>query len=740
MLSRLLSSQARATWRRNGRFASALPVWRGLGASADYTTTADGLKQFEKVLIANRGEISCRVIKSCKKLGIKTVAIYSEADADAKHVRMADEAYCVGPAPSNQSYLNIDKVIDIVKRSGAEAVHPGYGFLSENRNFAKALQSIGVEFVGPSPEAIWSMGDKIMSMRLAQEAGVSCAPRYDGEVRDVGHALELARDIGYPVIMKASAGGGGKGMRVAWSEGELADGFRLAREEAKSSFGDDRMLLQHFVCPTDGRHIEIQVIADKFGNVACFPERECSIQRRKQKVIEESPSVLLSEETRLKMQQQAADLCQKVGYHTAGTVEFLADNDQNFYFLEMNTRLQVEHPVSEEVTGEDLVELMLRVAAGNKLPDHLRHAEGSQEFQDKKCWSVPFKGWSFESRVYAEDPLRGFLPSIGNLQRYLEPTSALVPEGVTAEEQRVRCDSGVFEGSEISMHYDPMISKLITFANSGPGKERESRQKAIDLMCHSLDHYVIRGLNDNICFLRALYEHPDFVAGRLTTDFLDNEYKNGFHGIELTELRQRELAGVAATMVLSKTRGDVSAIDPQVLYCGVTDDTMQKVHVAPNGSNGVLLTFSDESTMELNDVAFQAHNSLFEAIASNDKGAVGPLVSQFLDMLDNGVKLKFLGNTYNLSVRTEKQQQYSKFMIPKVPVDTSKFCMTPMPGTLISLSVNVGDTVESGQEIAVVEAMKMQNILRAEKKGTVKAILADAGAVLSLDEVIVEFD
>jgi len=354
-------------------------------ASRGIVTLPDGSKQFEKVLIANRGEISCRVIESCQKLGIKTVAIYSEPDAESKHVKMADEAYCVGPAPSLQSYLNIDKVIEVIKESGAEAVHPGYGFLSENRDFANALKDIGVEFVGPDAEAIWSMGDKIMSMRIAQEAGVSCAPRYDGEVADVDHALELAEDIGYPVIMKASAGGGGKGMRVAWTPEELADGFRLAREEAKASFDDDRMLLQHFVCPTDGRHIEIQIIADKHGNVACFPERECSIQRRKQKVIEESPSVLLTEETRLKMQQQAADLCQKVGYHCAGTVEFLADNDQNFYFLEMNTRLQVEHPVSEEVSGEDLVELMLSVAAGNKLPERLRHAEGSEEFKTKRC-------------------------------------------------------------------------------------------------------------------------------------------------------------------------------------------------------------------------------------------------------------------------------------------------------------------------------------------------------------------
>ena len=354
-------------------------------ASRGIVTLPDGSKQFEKVLIANRGEISCRVIESCQKLGIKTVAIYSEPDAESKHVKMADEAYCVGPAPSLQSYLNIDKVIEVIKESGAEAVHPGYGFLSENRDFANALKDIGVEFVGPDAEAIWSMGDKIMSMRIAQEAGVSCAPRYDGEVADVDHALELAEDIGYPVIMKDSAGGGGKGMLVAWTPEELADGFRLAREEAKASFDDDRMLLQHFVCPTDGRHIEIQIIADKHGNVACFPERECSIQRRKQKVIEESPSVLLTEETRLKMQQQAADLCQKVGYHCAGTVEFLADNDQNFYFLEMNTRLQVEHPVSEEVSGEDLVELMLSVAAGNKLPERLRHAEGSEEFKTKRC-------------------------------------------------------------------------------------------------------------------------------------------------------------------------------------------------------------------------------------------------------------------------------------------------------------------------------------------------------------------
>jgi propionyl-CoA carboxylase alpha chain len=479
------------------------------------------------------------------------------------------------------------------------------------------------------------------------------------------------------------------------------------------------------------------VIADKFGNVACFPERECSIQRRKQKVIEESPSVLLTEETRLKMQQQAADLCQKVGYHTAGTVEFLADNDQNFYFLEMNTRLQVEHPVTEEVTGEDLVELMLSVAAGNKLPERLRHTEGSAEHDAKACWSVPFEGWSMESRIYAEDPLRGFLPSTGNLQKYKEPTNSLVDEKF-ADVQRVRVDSGVFEGSEISMFYDPMISKLITFAK---GKTpQESRNQAIELMNRALDQYLIRGLSDNICFLRALFEHPRFTEGRLSTEMLDNEYKDGFQGIELDSIRQRKLAGLAATMHLAMDVESMDNIEAQTLYCGPDPDNMQKIHFSALSADSVLLTFSDDQSMELNNINFKAHETIFEAIATDGTQTLGPVVAQYLDIMNMGVKVKYLGNTYQVSIQNEKEYKYSKFMIPKPPVDTSKFCLSPMPGTLISVAVQPGDEVQVGQEIAVVEAMKMQNILRSEKKLTVKKVAGEPGQVLSLDELIVEFD
>lgn len=411
---------------------------------------ASGGKLFDKILIANRGEIAVRVMETAKRMGIKTVAIYSEADVRSLHVSMADEAVCVGPAASSESYLQIERIIQACKDTGAQAVHPGYGFLSENSAFATRLAEEKIGFVGPSAHAMDNMGDKIQSMRIAEEAGVSCAPRFDGEVHEVEDALRIARDIGYPIIMKASAGGGGKGMRVAWEESELAEGFTLARQEALASFGDARMLIQRFVCPTDGRHIEIQIIGDKHGNYVTFPERECSLQRRKQKVVEESPSPLFSgkpggEERRAEMQAQAVQLCRSVGYHSAGTVEFLADADMNFYFLEMNTRLQVEHPVTEEVSGEDLVELMLRVEAGEKLPERLRTLPGPSH-------AAPFKGWAVETRVYAEDPLRGFLPSIGQLTAYVEPPKEMA-----------RTDSGIRPGSAISMHYDPMISKLVTY-------------------------------------------------------------------------------------------------------------------------------------------------------------------------------------------------------------------------------------------------------------------------------------
>lgn len=671
---------------------------------------------FDKILIANRGEIACRVMRTCRRLGIKTVAVYSDADAQALHVRMADEAVHVGGAASADSYLRIDRIMDAIHSTGAQAVHPGYGFLSENRDFSQALSDNGIEFIGPGPHAIEAMGDKIKSMRIAQEAGVSTAPRYDGEVHTVEHALEIGKEVGYPIIMKASAGGGGKGMRVAWDESELAEGFRLAREEAASSFGDDRMLIQHYVCPTDGRHIEIQLVGDKHGNYLTLPERECSLQRRNQKVIEESPSVLLTPATRAAMQAQSAELARSVGYHSAGTVEFLCDNDENFYFLEMNTRLQVEHPVTELVTGVDLVEQMIRVAAGEELPRKLLETD----------WSQPssMNGWALESRVYAEDPLRGFLPSIGRLTSYAEPDADSLPG--------VRVDSGIVEGSEISMYYDPMISKLCTH-----GKDRE---EATERMTDALDAYVIRGLNHNVEFLHDLYRHPRWASGALTTDMIEDEYSDGFKGVSLTEEETLHLVANAYILHLRNEMQDWSVGDATIhqgqqmeLVCSVNGEEYSVSVEEP----GIRISQEGGETrhLDVQDFSWSTNDYL---VHSNfgDKD----IIMQYGGRSTEGVNLIYAGSTFNVVVRTKPAQEFAKLMIPKVQVDRSNFLLSPMPGSLISVDVEVGDTVEAGQALCVVEAMKMQNVLRAEKAGTVKQINAAQGDTLQVDEAIMEFE
>eukprot|EP00949_MAST-11_sp_MAST-11-sp1_P004041 g4041.t1 len=673
-------------------------------------------KLFDKILIANRGEIACRVARTARILGIKTVAIHSDADDKSLHVRECDEAYNVGPAPSAESYLNVDRIMEVIHATGAQAVHPGYGFLSENRDFATRLADEGITFIGPSAHAIEKMGDKIESMRIAEDAGVSCAPRFNGEVDTVEHALSIAEDIGYPIIMKASAGGGGKGMRVAWNPDELVEGFRLARDEAAASFGDNRMMIQHFVCPVDGRHVEIQLVGDSHGNVLCLPERECSIQRRNQKVIEEAPSVLLSEETRAKMQEQAAMLARAVGYTSAGTVEFLADNDENFYFLEMNTRLQVEHPVTELITGVDLVEQMIRVAAGHELPKELL----------EKDWSKlsTMNGWAIESRIYAEDPLRGFLPSIGRLTHYEEPHG-----------DGVRVDSGIVEGSEISMHYDPMISKLCTHGTD--------RKDAIDRMKSALDSYVIRGLNHNTEFLQDVYNHQRFIDGSITTNFISDEYPEGFNGIALTNEESIELAVAAAlrhASVESKGEDDLRYV------CTLKGD--EKFTVELNVSEDGDQVSADVETMDgsgrketvLIAGVDKDRSKMYLTLASADNEDAATRTIQIHPSTDAGQVLQLAGAVSEVVVQTPREHELSLHMIAKPEVDMSKFLVSPMPGSLISVNVNEGDTVQPGQEICVVEAMKMQNVLRAEKASTVKKVLANPGATLQVDEVIVEYE
>ncbi len=659
---------------------------------------------FKKILIANRGEIACRIIDSAKKMGIKTVAVYSEADTDAKHVNMADEAVFIGPAPAADSYLIGDKIIAACKETGAEAIHPGYGFLSENAGFLKAVEKAGLTFIGPGEVAITSMGDKIESKKLAAKAGVSTVPGYVGEIADAKEALKIASDIGYPVMIKASAGGGGKGMRVAYSADEVDDGFNASRSEAKSSFGDDRIFIEKYI--EQPRHIEIQVLGDTHGNIVHLFERECSIQRRHQKVIEEAPSPFLDDETRAKMGAQAVALAKAVDYKSAGTVEFIMDRDRNFYFLEMNTRLQVEHPVTEKITGLDLVEQMIRVAAGEKL--------------GFKQDDLKIDGWAMEARVYAEDPYRNFLPSIGHLSRYQTPD----------ENHHVRVDTGVYEGAEISMFYDPMIAKLITHGGS--------RDEAIAIMRIALDQYYIRGISHNIPFLSAIMAHKRFQSGDITTNFIAEEYPQGFEGGELSPEVALNLQAVAAYMhEVEATRarmidGPDNTGTPQgapwtVLLDGKTMD----VTVLPSENGAHVLM--DHTSLELSS-SWTPGQPVFKGFAA------GQRISIEIDKLDMGYRLTTDGVAKEIKVMTSRQAALYVLMPEKVAPDTSKLLLCPMPGLVVSLNVAEGDKVSAGQGLAIVEAMKMENILRAERDGVVKSVNAKAGDSVAVDEVIMEFE
>ena len=680
---------------------------------------------FNKILIANRGEIACRVIKTARKMGIGTVALYSDADKLALHVEMADEAVHIGPPPANQSYIVIDKVMDAIRQTGAQAVHPGYGFLSENAKFAEALEAEGVTFVGPPKGAIEAMGDKITSKKIAQEAGVSTVPGYMGLIEDAEEAVKISNDIGYPVMIKASAGGGGKGMRIAWTDEEAREGFQSSKNEAANSFGDDRIFIEKFV--TQPRHIEIQVLCDTHGNGIYLGERECSIQRRNQKVVEEAPSPFLDEATRKAMGEQAVALAQAVGYASAGTVEFIVDGEKNFYFLEMNTRLQVEHPVTELITGVDLVEQMIRVAAGEKL----------SITQD----DVKLTGWAIENRLYAEDPYRGFLPSIGRLTRYRPPQE--VAAGPLADngkwqddsvqgETAVRNDTGVYEGGEISMYYDPMIAKLCTWA--------PTRAEAIEAMRIALDSFEIEGIGHNLPFLSAVMDHPKFVSGDMTTAFIAEEYPEGFEGVELGEPTLRRIAAAAAAMhrVAEIRRTRIS---------GRMDNHERRVgsewNVSLQGQSFDVTISADRegSTLRFADGAEMRVSSRWtpgDQLAHVDID--GETLVLKVGKISGGFRIRSRGADLKVHVRTPRQAELAGRMPEKQAADTSKMLLCPMPGLVVKVDVEEGQEDQEGQALCTVEAMKMENILRAERKGVVSKINAGPGDSLAVDDVIMEFE
>jgi propionyl-CoA carboxylase alpha chain len=667
---------------------------------------------FKRILIANRGEIACRVIKTARRMGIETVAVYSEADRDALHVEMADEAVLIGPPAAAESYLVMEKIVEACRKTGAEAVHPGYGFLSEREAFPRALQAAGIVFIGPNPGAIAAMGDKIESKKAAAKAGVSTVPGHLGVIEDEKRAIRIADQIGYPVMIKASAGGGGKGMRIAHSTSEVAEGFGLARAEAKSSFGDDRVFIEKFI--VDPRHIEIQVLGDKHGNVIYLGERECSIQRRNQKVVEEAPSPLLDETTRRKMGEQAVALAKAVNYDSAGTVEFVAGQDKSFFFLEMNTRLQVEHPVTELVTGIDLVEQMIRVAAGEKL---------SLAQKD-----VTLTGWAVESRVYAEDPFRNFLPSIGRLVKYRPPVESSL-DGIT-----VRNDTGVQEGGEISIYYDPMIAKLVTHA--------PSRAAAIEAQSSALDAFYIDGIRHNIPFLSALMNHPRWRGGKLSTGFIAEEFPEGFHAIAPEGERAQVLASVAAAIdhVLGERKRQISG---QMNGRTVTRDSHRAVWLGEteyklevkreNGTIEVRFPGSAKDTRRHLQSDWKPGDILWTGTINSD-----PIAVQ-VRPISNGFALAYRGVEAKAFVYTESEAGYARLMPPKKVADTGKLVLCPMPGLVVSIAVKEGQEVKAGDTVAVVEAMKMENVLRAEIDGTVKKINAKQGDSLAVDAVILEF-
>ena len=674
---------------------------------------------FTKILVANRGEIACRVFRTAKRMGLKTVAVYSDADARSPHVLMADESVRLGPAPAAESYLKPELILLAARETGADCIHPGYGFLSERESFARACAEAGIAFVGPPPNAIAAMGDKIESKKLAKAAGVNVVPGYLGEIADTDEAVRIATDIGYPVMMKASAGGGGKGMRLAYSEQDVREGFEATKREGLASFGDDRVFIEKFI--ESPRHIEIQVLGDQHGTVLYLGERECSVQRRHQKVVEEAPSPFVSPEMRRKMGEQAVALAKAVGYYSAGTVELIVSgadtSGDSFYFLEMNTRLQVEHPVTEAITGLDLVEQMIRVAAGEKL------ALGQDD--------VRLAGWAIENRVYAEDPYRGFLPSIGRLVRYSPPEAAahqspLLRVHRNDDEAYTRIDDGVVEGGEVSMFYDPMIAKLVTWA--------PTRLEAIDRQIAALDQFVIEGPGTNLDFLSALMQHPRFRSGAITTGFIAEEYPDGFHGAPAAPALIRSLAAIAAfaaTAEADRARRSDGQLGDRLSPPG---EWVVKVAGAAHQvliDRDTVLVDGDPLALALE---YTPGDRLVEAEVDGE-----PLTVR-IERTRTGFRLATRGAAHVARVLPARIAPYADHLIDKVPPDLSRFVLAPMPGLLVRLDVAAGDAVEAGQPLAVVEAMKMENILRSQKTGRVKAVEAQTGDSLVVDQVILELE
>jgi len=689
-------------------------------------TEKDKKPYFNKILIANRGEIACRIIRTAKALGIKTVAVFSDADANSKHVKMADEAYYIGPSQVNQSYTKVENILKACVDTGAEAVHPGFGFLSENSEFCKALEDKGIIFIGPKPYAMHAMGDKIESKKVANNAKVSCIPGYDGEVKSAEEAVKIANaTIKYPVMIKASAGGGGKGMRICWNDDELREGFRLSQAEAKMNFANDLMLIEKYI--EEPRHIEIQIIGDNFGNFIYLNERECSIQRRNQKVIEEAPSPRITPELRKAMGTQACQLARAVGYVSAGTVEMLMDKDGNFFFLEMNTRLQVEHPISEYITDVDIVEQMIRVAAGFPL----------SYTQD----DIKVNGWATECRVYAEDPMNNFAPSVGNLTKYVEPSDT---------EGNIRVDSGVEERAEISVFYDPMISKTIAY-----GKTRE---ESIQKMKEALDIYIINGVRHNVSLLRTILEHPKYLQGAITTNFIKESFPGGFKGINLTDEEWHQLIGSSGVIeflyrsrFMNETEDTLKGYIKPTTYKFIIShkegkdekDVKAKVTKYPVSIETIKegceykVTFDATGKSITLKPNYEIGQTIFRGTFN---GNLQEQVFQIIERKADSYILQYKGTRFEFGVRSPKQEAAHPYMPYHPPPDLSKFLISPMPGAIVSVSVKVGDTVKTHEEICVMEAMKMQNVLRSIGDLKVKKVNIKPGMVVGNNEILIEFE
>ena len=655
----------------------------------------------KKILIANRGEIACRVIKTAKKMGIKTVAVYSEADEYSKHVLEADESILIGPPPSSESYLSIKKIIDATKKTNSDAIHPGYGFLSENSNFVQKLSKTKIKFIGPNIEAIKIMGDKIQSKNLAIKARVNTIPGFNEVIKDDAHALSIAEDVGFPLMIKASAGGGGKGMRIVKNKKEIKDAFQLASSEAKTSFGDARVFIEKYI--EKPRHIEIQVLADQFGNVIHLGERECSIQRRHQKIIEEAPSSVISIKLRNEMGEQAKALAKEVSYQSVGTVEFIVDQKNNFYFLEMNTRLQVEHPVTEEITGIDLVEQMIKIADGKELK--IRQED------------VKINGWSMEARIYAEDPIRNFLPSVGRVKKYMEPKS----------EKNVRLDSGIIDGSDVSINYDPMLAKLIV--------KEKNRKQCINTIIKALNSYYLRGFNNNIKFLISIFKSEKFCKGDIHTSLLDQEYKDGYSYPNLSNKLLKKIfipvASYIGYMSLKKENHNI-VDEKENSYVLTLNKKKYSIQIKEGEKNSIKIIYKNAS-FKIKSF-WKVNENLIEVLINKKK-----YLLQF-DKFKNHFSITYLDYSVDFSFLDKNTSKFEKYMLEEEVEDLSKYLLAPMPGKIVSINVKDGQKIKSGENLLILEAMKMENLITATKDAKIKKINVKSNDTVEADQILIEFD